>query len=235
MAAVKSDKIDPKNRRKVEPNISKAKVEALKALINLQRDRTIVIKPCDEGRGIILLDFEDYMKACTVHLESETAIGVKYYQKVDNKVLQGAKGSITKVVQEGYNNKILPAEEFKMMTPSDNTVPGRFYGTFTVHKEHAPGVAPPIRRSSGTFTENIALYMENNIKELEQSHNSFLQDTPDFLRFIERINKEKLSYHDLLVVMDAIGLYNNIPPNDGVQCVKEKLKENQNKESTQNS
>ena len=43
LAAVKSDIIDPKNRRKVEPNISKAEVEALKALINLQRDRSIVI------------------------------------------------------------------------------------------------------------------------------------------------------------------------------------------------
>ena len=27
-------------------------------------------------------------------------------------------------------------------------------------------------------------------------------------------------------MIDAIGLYNNIPPNEGVQCVEEKLKEN---------
>ena len=60
-----------------------------------------------------------------------------------------------------------------MMTPADNTVPGRFYGTFKVHKEHAPGVAPPKRgivSCSGTFTENIALYVENHIKALGQSY-----------------------------------------------------------------
>ena len=30
----------------------------------------------------------------------------------------------------------------------------------------------------------------------------------------------------MLVVIDAIGLYNKIPPHEGVQCVEEKLKQN---------
>ena len=33
-------------------------------------------------------------------------------------------------------------------------------------------------------------------------------------------------FKDILVVMDAIVLYNNISPNEYVQCVEEKLKEN---------
>ena len=58
MAAVNSDIMDPKNRHKVSSNISKEEKEALKELIKLQKERQIVIKPCDKGAGIIILDFK---------------------------------------------------------------------------------------------------------------------------------------------------------------------------------
>ena len=39
--------------------------------MKLQRDRKITIKPCDKGAGTIILDFEEYMKACESHLKSQ--------------------------------------------------------------------------------------------------------------------------------------------------------------------
>ena len=144
LAAVKSDILDPKNRNVAEPNLPKQEVEALKKLINFQRDRIIVIKPCDKGAGIIILDFEEYIRVCTEHLESKTPTGEKYYTEVGDNILDEARDIINKVVQEGFDNDILTEEEFKAMTPEDNTVPGRFYGTFKVHKPHENGKAPPI-------------------------------------------------------------------------------------------
>ena len=57
VAAVKSEIMDPKNRNVVKSNISEGEKEALKELVKLQKERQIVIRPCDNGAGIIILDF----------------------------------------------------------------------------------------------------------------------------------------------------------------------------------
>ena len=49
-------------------------------------------------------------------------------------------------------------------------------------------------------------------KTWEKGHDSYIQDTPDFLRQLQHINQnETLPDNALLVVIDAIGLYTNIP------------------------
>ena len=79
--------MDPRNRNKVICNLPVAEIEALKELIQLQRDRKIVIKACDKGAGIIILNFNDYPEACYKHLysEQEQAVGPPkpFYQKED--------------------------------------------------------------------------------------------------------------------------------------------------------
>ena len=75
------------------------------------------------------------------------------------------------------------------------------------------------------MTENIAIYVENHIKELGQEHESYLQDTPDFLRHIQQLNDDvDLSNNAMLVVIDVIGLYPNIPPSEGVKFVGDGLR-----------
>merc|ERR1712239_5813 len=77
--------------------------------------------------------------------------------------------------------------------------------------------------------ENISIFVEHYIKSYGTSHASYLQDTPDFLRFIDKINKETTLPNDaMLVVIDVIGLYNNIPQDEGVNCVEKVLEQNPN-------
>jgi hypothetical protein len=40
-------------------------------LIRLQKERGITIKACDKGSGLIILDFNEYLRACYVHLSSK--------------------------------------------------------------------------------------------------------------------------------------------------------------------
>ena len=44
-------------------------MNALKDLVKLQKERKIVIKQCDKGAGLIILNFEDYMTAANKHLK----------------------------------------------------------------------------------------------------------------------------------------------------------------------
>ena len=114
-----------------------------------------------------MLDFKEYMRSCTDHLEAKTTTGENYYKQVNEKVLKEAQEKITNIVKEGFNNEILSKEEYSAMLPPDK--------------------APPIRgivSTSGTLLENIAIYLEHHIKVLEKSHPSYLEDTPDFLRHI---------------------------------------------------
>ena len=160
LAAIKSEIMDPKNRIKVTSNLPTGEIEALKMLIQLQKNMEIVIKPCDKGAGIIILDFKEYMKACINHLTSKTVTGENYYKQVDNTVIEEGTTKITNLVNEAYDNEIITKEEYCAMLPSDDTVPGRFYGLFKVHKEYEEGRAPPIRgivSTSGSFSENIAI------------------------------------------------------------------------------
>ena len=64
LAAVKSDLMDPNNRNKINSNITDEEKEALKMLIKLQKEKRIVVKPCDKGAGIIILDYKEYVRAC---------------------------------------------------------------------------------------------------------------------------------------------------------------------------
>ena len=68
LGAIKSEIMYHKNRNQVECNLPKEELVALKELIRLQREKVIMIKPCDKGAGLIFLDFKLCMQACYEHL-----------------------------------------------------------------------------------------------------------------------------------------------------------------------
>ena len=139
--------MDPHNRNKVECNLPPEELRALKELITLLKERKIVIKPYDKGAGIIILDFDEYMRACNGHLNSEQSNGEgdkkPCYTKVEESKLEEAKFKLTNLIQEAFDNKIITEGEFQAMDPK-NKVPGRLYCTFKVHKNHKESKAPPV-------------------------------------------------------------------------------------------
>ena len=96
-----------------------------------------------------------------------------------------------------------------------------------VHKKHDHKPSPrPLISQSGSITEHIGTSVEHFIHEEETKHQAFLQDTPDCLRIIDRINKgKKLHPNTLIATMDATGLITNIRHNDGLKSF-EKILEN---------
>ena len=65
-------------------------------------------------------------------------------------------------------------------------------------------------------------------------HETYLQDTPDFLRLIDNINQgPKLSAKAMLVTWDVDGLFTNIVHNDGLHCLQDKLQEENKSEIPQ--
>ena len=237
LGSIKSEIMDHRNRNNIKCNLPKPEIEAIKELIKLQKERIIVIKPCDKGAGIIILDFPVYMKACYEHLASDKLMPggeiKKYYLEVNEIELEMSKTKIRHLVQEGLENEILSKEEYEAMIADDNES-AKFYCTFKVHKPHEPMTALPPRpvvSGSGSVTENIAAFVDHHIKETSKQHQSYLQDTPDFLRFVESINSgPALQPNQILVTWDVVGLYNNIPHDEGLQSLEESLTNRKNPE-----
>ena len=215
------------NRQHLNPNnsnISQSEQDALKQLAQLQRDRLIVIKPCDKGAGIIVLDYEDYEASCLDHLNSLQTLpdGSQklFYDLIDEKTFLRAKKSILELVNVGKEKDLLSPDEVSAMDPS-NKVPAKFYNIFKVHKEHAPGSVPPCRpivSGNNSHTENISKFVDFHIKKLVPNIPSYIEDTPDFLRCLEDINNScTLPPNAILLTIDVSALYTNIPHTEGLQ------------------
>ena len=191
IGATKSEILDPRNRNNVKCNISMDQILAIRELVSLQKQRQIIIKRCDKGAGIIILNFEEYVGACNAHLNSEitNADGStsKYYMKVDKEALDSAKHKLNQILQEALDNDIISKTEAEAMDPGDKG-PGKFYCTFKVHKEHRQMEVPPERpiiSGCGSAFENVSKFINHHIQDISTNHPTYIQDTPDLLRYLE--------------------------------------------------
>lgn len=228
--------MDHETRVKQKSNLPDEEMKALKELITLQKERKITIKKCDKGAGIMILDFEIYMKSCVEHLEekqeNENGETKPYYKKVDQITFEKAQAKLRKILEEGLNNEILSKSEFEAMWP-DCKHPANFYCTFKVHKTHDHGEAPPVRpiiSCCGSVQENPSAYVQYHLKEVAKKHKTYLQDTPDFIRKLEKFNKEtKLPENAGLVTIDVKSLFTNIRHKEGIKTAREALEEREDK------
>ena len=69
-------------------------------------------------RGQALLYKTEYLRACKSPLKAKTALGEKYYEEVDDSVMDEAKQEITNIIREGYDDEIL-----NVMVPANDVVP----------------------------------------------------------------------------------------------------------------
>ena len=121
LGAIRSEIMDPKNRNSKECNIPPDEIVALQELIKLQKERVIIIKAANKGAGIVILNFQDYMKACYEHLLSSAPTQNTqndphmYYTAVNEFALEEAKSKIIETLELALNKEIITKEEFGHM------------------------------------------------------------------------------------------------------------------------
>ena len=155
--------------------------------------------------------------------------------KVQEEDFKKAKLTLEQILQEAFDNDLISKTDFEAMQPKDKG-PGKFYCTFKVHKEHDPTKALPERpicSGCGSAFENVSKFIDHHIKEISTRHPTYLQDTADFLRYLEKFNdKGFLPEEALLATFDIVGLFTNIPHDDGIEAVREALEEQTDKETS---
>ena len=148
-------------------NIESEEREPLDELDRLQKERKIILKPCDKGAGIIILDFDDYLTSCHNHLNAkqkqEDGSFKSFYSEATEKDLKAAQTQILEVLKTAHEDGLISDDEFSHMDPTSKG-PGKFYELFKVHKKHQTGTPPPERpivSTCGSITENIGTYIQN--------------------------------------------------------------------------
>ena len=171
------------------------------------------------------------MRACYKHLSSTNSENQAYYKQVDSWEVERTQVKIESILKEALQNKTITKDEYDGMIATDKG-PGRFYCNFKVHKPHEPNKAPPERpiiSGSGSITEGIGEYVHYHIRDLGTQHDSYIQDTPDFLIMIEKINQgPKLNPNVLIATMHVSALFTNIIHTEGMSCMQEALNTRQN-------
>ena len=126
LSSDKSELMDPRNRNSVPCNLPNDELQALRQLQKLQRERKITVKACDKGAGIIILNFEDYLKACYEHLTSNQKVDKPYYTKASDLDLEISKKKINDILKEALDSNIIDQTEFNAMK-AENKKAGRFF------------------------------------------------------------------------------------------------------------
>ena len=103
----------------------------------------------------------------------------------------------------------------------------RFYLLPKIHKRLSSVPGRPVISNCGYYTENISAFLDYHLKPLAKTVKSFIKDTNHFLQKLKGL--PKLSKNSLLCTVDVVGLYPNIPHDEGLKAVRKKLDQRQDK------
>ena len=97
----------------------------------------------------------------------------------------------------------------------------RFYLLPKTHKRlhNVPG--RPVITNSGRYAENISSFLDHDLQPLAQAVKSYIKDTNEFLKNLRSV--PKFPDRVILCTMDVVGLYANIPHEEGLSALRKRL------------
>ena len=97
----------------------------------------------------------------------------------------------------------------------------RFYLLPKIHKRLHDVPGRPVISNCGYYTENISAFLGFHLQPLAQAVKSYIKDTNDFLNKLRSL--PKLPSDIILCTVDVVGLYPNIPHEEGLSALRKRL------------
>ena len=152
-----------------------------RALKELSRNKSIILKKSDKGNTTVLMSRQDKLNEGQVLLDD-----LNNYRPLDKPMVETttkkAQQLIKTLLSEGHIDKT--TAKWLSLTPDPPRIPV-FYTLTKIHKPTPVG-RPIISGCSGP-TERISAFVDHLIQPIAQLQASYLKDTTDFINFIERI------------------------------------------------
>ena len=211
-----------------DSNLTTGEWDAIRSLREKQSGKEIIIKPNDKTGGCSILKYDSYVSAMKeklneVFIETDGREKPKYCRVVEADLKRS--WTMTRdLVREGMECGYISEKDAKLMVP-DSPKAGRLYGLVKDHKPCNPVTGiPPLREvvsGSGSNTEFISAFVDHHLKQEVKKLDSFVEDSPHFLREIEDRNaKGRLPSNAFPVSMDVVALYPSIPWKEGLDALE---------------
>ncbi|CAK9810876.1 hypothetical protein ANTPLA_LOCUS6713 [Anthophora plagiata] len=181
-----------------------------KALYELKQNKDIVIIPADKGNTTVVMTRQDYTNKITQLLQDDT---YKKIHKDPTKTIERKTTALLKTAK-------LPDDIYKSTNPQESRAP-RLYGLPKIHKPDVP--LRPIVSAIGSPTYNLAKYLTKILKPLTGKTTSHIQNSTHFIQKIQNI---RLEPNDILVSFDVQSLFTNIPIQDSINILKNRIPNN---------
>lgn len=149
-----------------------------------------MIQPADKGSGVCILDRVDYeneaKRQLTDTLVDKDGMTQNYYEEISENSIKKQYDEIKKTLDEGVKNKYFSAKQMLPVKPKA----GSFYLLPKVHKKFDKiPKGRPIIPGCGSNTEISSWFCDQALKDSVKEQESYIQDTPDLLRFCEEVNE----------------------------------------------
>ena len=196
-----------------------------KALHNLSKNQTIIIKPADKGGAVVVLDRVDYIMEAERQLSDPV-----FYKPISEPLIITNIDKITQVLKKLLADKFLTKSQYDFLLPGQACGSRHFYLLPKIHKEKGswtvPGRVPPGRpivSDCSTESSNICKYIESYLTPISNKHTSYIKDTGDF---ISKIRGKNIPQDAILFTADVASLYTNMDLNRTMAVVRQQLSRN---------
>ena len=198
-------------------NLSGTQAESLKTLSTVKE--VVTIKPADKNLGIVLMNTDDYIKQCMVHLTDSTTyrLATHYPAEQIRTQLQLLNCLIDYKAQlESYNKT-------KHNLPSDYRVP-RFYGILKIHKKYT-GLPPlrPIVSQTASILSPTAAFIDRVLQPIACSYPDYLHNSTSLSLKLESLH---IPDDAILAAVDVASLYPSIPQTECLNIIYEEMHRN---------
>uniref|UniRef100_A0A8C5LSW4 Uncharacterized protein n=1 Tax=Leptobrachium leishanense TaxID=445787 RepID=A0A8C5LSW4_9ANUR len=140
-----------------ESNLSQAEQLALK---ELQDVRNIVIKQSDKGGNLVIMDRDEYVAMCMVHLNDNDG-----YRKLGCDPTQLFTKDLQILLTQGVQLKLISDDNFKFLLPKYPTIP-TLYCLPKTHKSLVSPPGRPIVSGNNSLTEHISEFVDCYLRPL---------------------------------------------------------------------
>lgn len=212
-------------------------IDEWKALSTLKQNKTIVIKPADKTKTIVIQNKSNYIK------EGERQLSQKYYVKIENPTTENIKQKVIDIINQLYNQNLIDEMTNKYLRTNFNPTPGTIYFLPKIHKlsetilnsslnNYTSNLlipSRPIVSQINSCTQKIGRLADIFLLPVVQNQDTYLKDTKDFINKIESI---KCNSNIVLATYDITSMYTNMTIEELLSAVQRALIKIQNCQET---
>ena len=196
------EKEQTKIKEKPYNNLTKNERTSMK---ELSEREDIIITKSDKDNAVVIVYIKDYIKEAERQLSN-----TENYRKLQEDPTATNMKLVNDAIERFKKQKLINEKVAEGLKRNYPKTP-KFYLGPKIHKEGNPG--SPVVSSVNCHTANISKYVDYHLQPIVRKYPHTSKTHKIFSKKLEKV--KDIPQESLLVTLDVISLYTNIPNNDG--------------------